>query len=109
MLFYYLYFNTLSASQIIWDIKNDHIFQKKTTWTSGQDGGVNRHTVPPRTTKRRTTTIYKQKTTSTDRKSNPMKSDNHGDKEETFIQTGKRGRDRQPEGEDSQQGGGWQT
>ena len=25
--------------------------------TSGQDGGVGRHTVPPRTTKRRTTTI----------------------------------------------------
>ena len=37
------------------------------------------------------------------------KSDNQRDKEETFIQTGKRGRDRQLGGEDSQQGGSWQT
>ena len=40
--------------------------------TAGQDGGVGRHTVPPRTTKRRTTTILKQKTTTTARKSNCM-------------------------------------
>ena len=33
------------------------------------------------------------------------KSNNQGDKEDTFIQTGRRGRDRQPGGEDSQQGG----
>ena len=32
------------------------------------------------------------------------KSDNQGDKEETFIQTGRRGRDWQPGREDSQQG-----
>ena len=32
------------------------------------------------------------------------KSDNQGVKEETFIQTGRRGRDRQVDGEDSQQG-----
>ena len=38
--------------------------------TSGQDGGIGRHTVPPRTTTRRTTTIQKQRTTRTDRKSN---------------------------------------
>ena len=37
------------------------------------------------------------------------KSDNQGDKEETFIQTGRRGGDRQLRGENSQQGGGWQT
>ena len=30
---------------------------KKLRQTSGQDGGVGRHTVPPCTTKRRTTTI----------------------------------------------------
>ena len=35
-----------------------------------------------------------------------MKSDNQGVKEETFIQTGRRGRDGQPEGEDLKQGGG---
>ena len=37
------------------------------------------------------------------------KSDNQGDKEETFIQMGRRGRDRQPGREDSLQSGGWQT
>ena len=37
------------------------------------------------------------------------KSDNQGDKEETFIQTSRRGGDRQPGGEDSRQGGGWRT
>ena len=37
------------------------------------------------------------------------KSDNQGDKEETFIQTGRRGGDGQPGGEDSLQGGGWRT
>ena len=30
---------------------------KEWLWSSGQDGGVSRHTVPPPTTKRRTTTI----------------------------------------------------
>ena len=34
------------------------------------------------------------------------KSDNQGDKEETFIQTSRRGGDGQPGGEDSQQGSG---
>ena len=37
------------------------------------------------------------------------KSNNQGIKEETFIQTGRRGRDRQPGGEDLQQGKSWQT
>ena len=37
------------------------------------------------------------------------KSDNQGGKEETFIKTSRRGRDGQPSGEDSQQGGGWRT
>ena len=36
------------------------------------------------------------------------KSDNQGDNE-TFIQTCRRGRDEQPGGEDSWQGGGWWT
>ena len=37
------------------------------------------------------------------------KSDNQGDKEETYIQTGRRGRDGQPGREDLWQGGSWQT
>ena len=37
------------------------------------------------------------------------KSDNQGDKEETFIQTGRRGGDGQPGREDMLQGVGWQT
>ena len=37
------------------------------------------------------------------------KSDNQGDKEETFTQTGRRGGDGQPGREDSWQGGGWWT
>ena len=35
--------------------------KKKTVWTSGQDGGTCRHTVPPHKTKRRTTTNLKRK------------------------------------------------
>ena len=37
------------------------------------------------------------------------KSDNQGVKEETFIQAGRRGGERQPVREDLQQGGGWRT
>ena len=37
------------------------------------------------------------------------KSENQGDKEETFIQTGRRGRDGQLDGEDLRQGSGWWT
>ena len=47
----------------------DLMFLKKTV-ASGQDGDIGRHTVPPCTTKRRTTTILKQKTNRTDRKLN---------------------------------------
>ena len=64
---------------------------------SGQDGGVGRYTVPPCTTKRRTTTNLEKKISRTARISNCMeKSNNQGVKEETFIQTGRRGRDGQP-------------
>ena len=63
--------------------------------TSRQDRGVGRFTLPPCTTKRRTTTNLKTKTTRTDRKLN------EGIKEETFIQTGRRGGDGQPGREDS--------
>ena len=37
------------------------------------------------------------------------KSDNQGVKEETFIQTSRRGTDQQPGGEDLRQGYGWRT
>ena len=56
--------------------------------TSGQDGGVGRYTLPPHTTKRRTTTNLKTK-------NNQNCQNNQGVKEETFIQTGRRGGDRQ--------------
>ena len=45
-----------------------------------QDGGIGRHTAPPRTTR-------------TDRKLNGKAVRHQGDKKETFIQTGRRGRD----------------
>ena len=48
-----------------------------------QDGGIDRHTAPPCTTR-------------TDRKSNGKEVRHQVDKKETFIQTGRRGRDRQP-------------
>ena len=48
-----------------------------------QDGDVGRHTAPPRTTR-------------TDRKLNGKEVRHQVDKKETFIQTGRRGKDRQP-------------
>ena len=36
---------------------NTSLLLRKEMGTSGQDGGIGRHTVPPRTAKRRTTTI----------------------------------------------------
>ena len=65
-----------------------------------QDGGVGRHTAPPRTTR-------------TYRKSNHKEVQHQGDKKETFIQTGRRGKDR-PLGwrglelpQQDKAGGGW--
>ena len=63
------------------------------TETSGQDGGIGRYPVPPCIAR---TAI----------KSNCMESNNQGVKEETFIQTGRRGGDGQLGREDSWQGGG---
>ena len=63
---------------------------------SGQGGGIGRHTVPPRTTKRRTITNLKtKKQPELTEKQTLWKSDNQGYKEETFIQTSRRGGDRQ--------------
>ena len=52
------------------------------TIRENQDGGVGRHTAPPRTTR-------------TDKKSKGKEVQHQGDKK-TFIQTGRRGGDRQP-------------
>ena len=61
-----------------------------------QDGGVGRHTAPPRTTR-------------TDRKSNGREVRHQVDKKETFIQTGRRGGDGPRGGEDSCGLGGTET
>ena len=61
-----------------------------------QDGGVGRHTAPPRTTR-------------TDRKSNSKEVQHQVDKKETYIQTGRRGGDGLGGGEDSRGCGGTET
>ena len=61
-----------------------------------QNGGVGRHTAPPRTTR-------------TDRKSKDKEVPHQVDKKETYIQTGRRGGDRHLDGEDSRGHGGTQT
>ena len=67
-------------------------------WLSGenQDGGVGRHTAPPRTTR-------------TDRKSNGKEVRHQVDKKETYIQTSRRGGDGHRGGEDSRGCGGSET
>ena len=55
---------------------------KKNRWEN-QDGGVGRHTAPPRTTR-------------PDRKSKGKEVQQHVDKKETYIQTGRRDGDGQP-------------
>ena len=64
--------------------------------TSSQDGGIGRHTVPPRTTKRKTTNLKTKTNQNCQKNRTVWKSNNQGVKEETFIQTSRRGRDRQP-------------
>ena len=53
----------------------------KLLYGENQDGGLGRHAAPPHTTR-------------TDRKSNGKEVRHQGNKKETFIQTGRRGRDR---------------
>ena len=81
-----------------------HSPRKVRDMTPRQDGGIGRHTVPPHTTKRRTTTNLKiEKQPELTENQTVCKSDNQGDKEETLTRTGRRG------GEDTQQGGGLRT
>ena len=61
-----------------------------------QDGNIGRHTEPPRTTR-------------TDRKLNGKEARHQVDKKETYIQTGRRGRDRHQGREDSRGCGGTET
>ena len=82
-------------------------FYEEYRGTSGQDGGIGRHTVPPDTTKRRTTNLKTKNNQNCSENRTVWKSDNQGDKEETFTQTGRRDRDGQLGGEDTGQGGGW--
>ena len=41
--------------------KNKLKMDKRLIWTSGQDGGIGRYTLPPCTTKRRTTNLKTKK------------------------------------------------
>ena len=66
------------------------LLEKEEKERENQDGGIGRHTVPPRTTR-------------TDRKSNGKEVLHQVDKKETYIQTGRRGR------EDSRGSGGTET
>ena len=65
--------------------------------------------MPPCTTETRTTTNLNKTPQELTENRTIWKSDNQEVKEETFIQTGRRSRDRQPETEYARQGNGWQT
>ena len=73
------------------------MFKNWNTGTAGenQDGGTGRHTAPPRKTKRRQQFKIKKQPELTENRT-ARKSDNQEDKEEPFIQNGRRGRDGQP-------------
>ena len=71
-------------------------FYYKNNYWENQDGGVGRHTAPPRTTR-------------ADRESNGRGVQHQGNKKETFIQTGRRGGDGRWGGEDSRGCGGTET
>ena len=62
-----------------------------------------RHTVPPQQPKDGQQKFKNKKQPELTENRTAWKSDNQGDEEETFIQTGRRGR------EDSGQNGGWRT
>ena len=69
---------------------------KERTRRESQDGGVGGHTAPPRTTR-------------TDRGSNSKGVRHQGNREWTYIQTGRRGGDRHQGSEDSSGRGGTKT
>ena len=65
--------------------------------------------MPPCTTETRTTTNLNKTPQELTENRTIWKSDNQEVKEETFIQTGRRGGVGQSGGEDSKQGGSWRT
>ena len=71
------------------------IYLKRSLRNSGQDRGVGRYTLPPHTTKRKTTTNLKTKNNQNCHKNQTVWKSNNQEVKETFIQTGRRGRDRQ--------------
>ena len=71
-------------------------YGKKQERLENQDGGIGRHTVFPRTTR-------------TDGKLNSKEVQHQVDKKETFIQTGRRGGEGQPGGDDLRGRGGTET
>ena len=64
--------------------------------TSGQDGSVGRHTVPPPQPKEGQQQFKNKKQPELTENRTVWKSDYQGDKEETLIQTSRRGGDGQP-------------
>ena len=64
-------------------------------WTFGQDGGVGRHTVSSHNQNKDNNKFKNKKQPELTETQTIWKSDNQGVKEETFIQTGRRGRGRQ--------------
>ena len=70
--------------------------QERSKEIENQDGGIGRHTAPPRTTR-------------TDRKSNGKEVRHQVHKKETYIQTGRRGGDGHRGAEDSRGRGGTET
>ena len=70
-------------------------FKTEKSRTSGQEGGVGRHTVPPAQPKGGQQQFKNKKQPELTENRTVWKSDNQGDKEETFIQTSRRGGDGQ--------------
>ena len=73
-----------------------NLLSKMCVHGENQDGGIDSHTVPPRTTR-------------TDRKSNSKEVQHQVDKKETYIQTRRRGGDGHRSGEDLCGHGGTET
>ena len=68
----------------------------KNKLVGNQDGGIGRHIAPPRTTKRRKQFKIKKQPELTENRT-AWKSDNLGDEDKTFVQTGRWGGDGQPQ------------
>ena len=79
------------------------------SFTSGQDGGVGRHTMPPHTIKRRTTINLKTKDNQNWQKIKLYGRPTTKELKKKHSSIHRRGGDGQPGIEDSWQGGGWWT